>query len=197
MERIGSLGDGGKWICGTSQYSKVESCPLIVYSFGVGTDSSFEAELINMTNAQVYAFDYSVERIGPQIAEKDSSRVQFMKIGLGDQDALVDGQRFLTLQSIISAFGHQYIDILKMDIEGAEFKALDAFMETYKGKDLPVGQILIEIHLWAAPQNVRDLVKWWKKLEAFGLRPVWQESNSLGVILGPRYPCCFEVSHNP
>lgn len=33
IERIGRMGDGGKWICGLSQYEKSDK-PCIVYSFG-------------------------------------------------------------------------------------------------------------------------------------------------------------------
>lgn len=55
LERVGTLGDGGKIVCGMTRYER--ECPgpssdsnsareLIVYSFGVSDDSSFEAELL-------------------------------------------------------------------------------------------------------------------------------------------------------
>lgn len=193
MERVGSFGDGGKWICGMSQYAAFEERPLVVYSFGVDEDSSFEAELVDRTSAYVYAFDYTVDDMGPEITNGSKTNVKFSKIGLGGSDQTVDGNRFMTLPSIMSELGHDYVDILKMDVEGAEFDALDVLMETYNGSSLPFGQLMIEFHLWAAPQNIRDLVAWWERLENFGLRPVAQESNPLGVILGPGYPCCYEV----
>ena len=37
---------------------------------------------------------------------------------------------------------------MKMDIEFAEFDAMDGFMESFDGKDLPVGQFMVEIHLF-------------------------------------------------
>jgi len=197
MERLGNFGDGGKWICGISQYAAFEERPLIVYSFGVDEDSSFEAELVDRTSAYIYAFDYSVDNMGPEVANGTKSNVKFSKIGLGGHDETIDGNQFMTLPSIMSELGHDYVDILKMDIEGAEFDALDVLMETYNGSNLPFGQIMIEFHLWAAPQNIRDLVAWWERLERFGLRPVAQESNPLGVILGPGYPCCYEVRNCP
>ncbi|KAH3916393.1 hypothetical protein HBI56_044930 [Parastagonospora nodorum] len=192
MERVGSFGDGGKWICGISQYAAFKERPIVVYSFGVDEDSSFEAELVDRTSAHVYAFDYSVDNMGPEITNGSKVNVKFSKIGLGGSDETVDGNRFMTLPSIMSELGHDYVDILKMDVEGAEFDALDVLMETYNGSSLPFGQLMIEFHLWAAPQNIRDLVAWWERLESFGLRPVAQESNPLGVILGPGYPCCYE-----
>lgn len=33
VERIGRMGDGGKWVCGMSQYEKNKG-PFIIYSFG-------------------------------------------------------------------------------------------------------------------------------------------------------------------
>lgn len=40
VERIGRMGDGGKWVCGMSRYEK-NSRPCILYSFGVQNESSF------------------------------------------------------------------------------------------------------------------------------------------------------------
>lgn len=42
MERVGRMGDGGKWVCGMSQYvnfPKNREC--VIYSFGVRDESSF------------------------------------------------------------------------------------------------------------------------------------------------------------
>jgi hypothetical protein len=42
MERIGRLGDGGKWVCGMSLYEEIPAeKPCVTYSFGVQTESSF------------------------------------------------------------------------------------------------------------------------------------------------------------
>lgn len=42
MERIGRMGDGGKWVCGMSLYEAIpKEKPCVIYSFGVQTESSF------------------------------------------------------------------------------------------------------------------------------------------------------------
>ncbi|GKT41446.1 uncharacterized protein ColSpa_01627 [Colletotrichum spaethianum] len=45
MERVGRMGDGGKWVCGMSRYvhfPKDREC--VIYSFGVRDESSFGKE---------------------------------------------------------------------------------------------------------------------------------------------------------
>ena len=88
-ERIGRVGDGGKWLCGLSwlsshfppsrppadsnatlQRTRFESSKLtkhnrvlrecIVYSFGISSDASFEEEILDTTSCNVYAFDPTI-----------------------------------------------------------------------------------------------------------------------------------------
>lgn len=42
---------------------------------------------------------------------------------------------------------HSYIDVLKVDVEGAEFVAITKFMDDFADGDLPVGQLSMELHL--------------------------------------------------
>ena len=73
--------------------------------------------------------------------------------------------------------GHKHIDILKVDIEGAEFEALNAWIAPYvqKGEPLPIGQFSIEIHFWN--KSFKFVRAWWDFLEEAGLRPFWMEPN--------------------
>lgn len=93
---------------------------------------------------------------------------------------------------------HEYIDILKIDIEGAEYEALDSFMEFCErenGGVMPVGQVMIELHL-VDDRNVgfERFMKWWERAEALGMRPVLLEVNLLAVTLGESKtdPRCVE-----
>lgn len=193
LERVGHLGDGGKWVCGMSQYEAAKQ-PQVMYSFGVGGEVSFEVEWIRRTNVYVHAFDYSVTTTGIPALDKMTDRFKLHQLGVSGEDYTEDGDRFATLKTIMADLGHDYVDVIKMDVEGSEFPTLDTFLEDYEGKALPFGQLLIEIHLWeGSPENIPDLVAWWEKLESFGLRPVSDEANLLAVTFGPVIPCCSEV----
>ena len=85
---------------------------------------------------------------------------------------------------------HTYMDILKIDIEGAEYDALDAFMdsldrEKVKVKVLPIGQVMIELHLSNDKKvNFARFRTWWERLEHMGMRPAWLEVSLMAVTLG-------------
>ena len=100
LERIGALGDGGKWVCGLSQLQEKEDC--IVYSVGTypkrfiliffvlrqhvshrlgsPADASFEAELLARTrHCQLFVFDHTASSL-PRALTTPSS----LPIALGE-----------------------------------------------------------------------------------------------------------------
>jgi FkbM family methyltransferase len=204
LERVGTLGDGGKIVCGMTRYES--ECPgpssdsnsareLIVYSFGVSDDSSFEAELLQRTNARIWGYDSSVDSWAEEISGYQYSRAQFTKARIGK---VSDGEReppVTTIQDLMRVNGHSYVDLIKMDIEGAEFDALTSLIESIVEEQgvngnatLPFGQLLIEIHFMkeppglTIPNNLRSWMRWWSSLEAMGLRPVNNEDNWIGDV---------------
>lgn len=55
---------------------------------------------------------------------------------------------------------------------------MEDLLEAYKGRTLPFGQLLIEVHAWSTHfPNSMSLVKWFDKLENAGLRPFMFEPN--------------------
>lgn len=213
LERVGQLGDGGKIVCGMSRYEK--ECPgpssktnpareLIVYSFGVDDDSSFEAELLHRTNARIWGYDMSVNSWAEQIPEYQYPRASFEKVAIGKETDMKASPPIITIQDLMKMNGHSYIDLLKMDIEGAEFDSLTSLIESVikdGNSTLPFGQLLIEIHImkdppgFKIPTNLETWLKWWSSLEAMGLRPVNSEDNWIGdrVYAAPRF---MEVRYN-
>jgi Methyltransferase FkbM domain len=83
--------------------------------------------------------------------------------------------------------GHTFIDVLKIDIEGAEFDTLTAFLGANKPKGmlekpkLPIGQMQLELHAWDDYAEFGFFHDWWAALETAGLRPFWTEPNLVYV----------------
>ncbi len=145
---------GGFYIPQT--YSNADS--LIIYSFGIGEDLSFSQEAIRR-GAEVYAFDPTPRAITyvKNNGLYQHPRFHFYPVGLSNRDGqanfylpvrseyvsgsmilhkAVDKGRLLEvkmkrLQTIMQELGHIRIDILKMDIEGAEFEVMNEIMETF------------------------------------------------------------------
>lgn len=140
----------------------------VVYSFGVGTDISFDLALIGRFGATVHAFD-------PTPRSRDWLRTQtlpdrfiYHEYGIAAYDGVQDfhapknpesahfspvpryrGLRLekvaapvKTLQSIMAELGHDRVDVLKLDIEGGEY---DVIGDLLAGPAL-VGQLLVEFH---------------------------------------------------
>lgn len=207
IQRIGRLGDGGKWVCGMSRYERLSGSDLtdpedgtVVYSFGINGESSFEAEFLErVPSARIWGYDFSVDGWGAQIPPSAKHRTFFKKIGLGSQDDTERSPPFFTLPSLMAQNNHKYIDILKIDVEGSEYVALDAMMNAFEGQGdgvLPIGQVMIELHLNGGEKGVdfEKFGKWWERLEKMGMRPSWLEINLLAVTLskGKSDPRCAE-----
>ena len=184
IERIGALGDGGKWVCGMSRVVTKPDC--IIYSVGINHESSFEAELLSRTdNCQVWGYDFSVHEFGPEVQDSPAllRRAHFKPYGLAGTNAHgpEDTNKMYTLQSLMALNGHSHIDILKVDIESWEFETLTTLLRSYMVEDqpLPFGQLQLEIHVF--PDDKRSefttFRSWWEKLEAAGLRPFFTEPN--------------------
>lgn len=156
---------GASWCVSHTELHK----DSIVYSLGVGTDISFDRELIARTGAVVHAFDptpRSVEWIRMQHLPIE---FVFHELGVADYDGLahfapplnaahasfsierksstathqpgVDRQ-VSRLDTIMRMLGHDHIDLLKMDIEGSEYSVLTTILR----ERLRIRQILVEFH---------------------------------------------------
>ena len=139
----------------------------VVYSFGVGEDISFDLSLIETFGCHVYAFDPTPKSIA-WVSDKDlPSQFHFFAYGVADFDGearfsppvnpedvsytLLErpetAQSAINvpvhrLQTIMGNLGHNRIDILKMDIEGAEY----AVLQQLRQSPVRIGQLLIEFH---------------------------------------------------
>ena len=160
-ERLGS--EYGGW----TLWPKALDASSVVYSFGVGHDISFDLAMISQFGCTVHAFDPTPRSIDWVRRQALPGEFQFHDYGLGNSDGLVSfeppadpthvsysmsapgnapgkGESFPVrrLQSIAAELGHDAIDLLKMDIEGAEYDAVEDLLQTGPR----IGQILIEFH---------------------------------------------------
>ncbi len=138
----------------------------VVYSFGVGEETSFDLELIRRYGVRVHAFDPTPRTIAWLAKQHLPSSFIFHPYGIADFDGhakflppvnlahvshtLVERQTpwpaievpVRRLCGIMQELGHEYIDLLKMDIEGAEYAVLKDLLASRT----PVHQLLVEFH---------------------------------------------------
>jgi len=159
MVRVGTFGDGGKWVSDPQALKP----GTVVYSFGVGHDISFDADMAGLFGCEVHAFDPapSVERAfahcrpGQQVGKGTFS---YHAVGLGPaslepgkaDDLVLEGRtcQVKRLGELAAELGHAHVDILKIDIEGGETAALGEILASGTLAKLSVKQLLVEFHLW-------------------------------------------------
>ncbi|HEY3445958.1 MAG TPA: FkbM family methyltransferase [Myxococcales bacterium] len=171
-ERLGAVGDGGKWVCNAHKLAAQKDC--VVYGFGAGSDISFEEAMASL-GCEVHVFDPSpkpVARFGELAKGKKvgTGSVTFHGIGLGpvsrETDKAmkleIDGQKaeVRTLDELAKALGHSHVDLLKMDIEGSEWATFDDLFKKDLLAKLGIKVLLAELHVkWGAtPKDLIDLV---------------------------------------
>jgi len=173
----------------------------IVYSGGVGKDISFEHELVQQFGCKVFLFDPSPTgcetmalpahqlpqfkfdpvgvagscktlKLAPPVYPEEGS--WFKSEGEGKTIEV----RCLDLTTLMKQNGHDHIDLLKIDIEGAEYEVLEDLL----AKRLPVRQVLVEFHHDILPgfkrsDTIRAIVKMaaagYKLLDQFGTNHVF------------------------
>ncbi len=138
----------------------------IVYSFGAGKDISFDRALVEELGLKVYLFDPTPESVDfirilnleENYIFEDTGLAGFdgkTRFYLPDEPGYVsatmqpkhEDQRYVEvrverLKTIMKRNGHKKIDLLKMDIEGAEYEVIDDILDS----GIWIGQWLIEFH---------------------------------------------------
>jgi len=153
----------GGWVV----YTRRISSRSIVYSCGVGEDASFDLALISRFGVTIHAFDPTPKAVDWVSAQDLPSSFKFHQLGIADFDGtaafnapprpkdasytLVKGRGNAAfavqadvrrLSTIMDQFGHDHIDLLKVDVEGAEYGVIEDLIST----ELDVRQLLVEFH---------------------------------------------------
>lgn len=146
-QRLGNAGDGGKWVCDpTSIASALAGRQCVIYSVGSGHRVGFEKALHKaLPDCRIFTFDHTVGEEGKKAVPP---YVTFLPYGLAAEDE--PGSPLRGLSSIRKELGHEpsnpgvSLEILKVDIEGAEYEALIPWLRS--GAMNGVRQLLIEVH---------------------------------------------------
>jgi FkbM family methyltransferase len=138
----------------------------VVYSFGIGEDASFDLALIQCYGLQVHAFDPTPKSVAWIKRQGFPEQFRMNPVGLAHFDGvasfhLPENPDFVSstmlerqvstpavsvpvkrLATLMREMGHRRIDILKMDIEGAEYQVL----EDLAASGIRPRQVLVEYH---------------------------------------------------
>ena len=139
----------------------------IIYSLGIGEDISFDLALIIRFGVNVEAFDPTPGVRKWLAAQSLPPEFHFHAVGIASHDgeesfhlpprknwishSVIRARQFgkevvrlpvMRLSTAMKLHGHDRIDLLKMDIEGAEYAVIEEIVQ----ENIPVRQMLIEFH---------------------------------------------------
>lgn len=140
----------------------------IVFSFGIGKDITFDLKCIQKHGCTVYGFDPTPVSIQYIRSLKTPVQFHFLDYGISTTSGFqtfflpanpraVSGSMVAnetvnqnnsievvmkTFEEIAYSLGYKHIDVLKIDIEGAEYEVLKSILDS----SISVDQILVEFH---------------------------------------------------
>ncbi len=178
----------------------------VVYSFGIGENVSWDLGLIAATGCTVHGFDPTPKSLAWVERNVKEPRFVVHPFGLSDADGEIElwlpanpefvsascrpsdstsNERFLApcrrLDSTMKELGHERVDVLKMDIEGAEYPVI---RDLCANPDLlgHIGIILIEFHHWISSFTLEDTRQAIRELESQGFVIAWASERGHEVL---------------
>lgn len=158
---VGGLPGEGGWV--------LHPTPLradsVIYAAGVGDNVDFDLGMIEHFGATVHAFDPTPDSNAWVELQDLPEAFVLHRVGLADFDGAAafqanenpewvshsmvhaSGQAseelpVKRLETVMSELGHRHVDLLKLDIEGAEYSVIDDMLES----GIDVRQLLVEFH---------------------------------------------------
>jgi FkbM family methyltransferase len=174
--------------------SRLPQHPLI-YSFGIGRTLEWELELIQKFRAEVHAFDPTPASIAWIAQQSLPPSLHAHAWGLSDKDGELflyppksdDGENFTQEKlEYVSAqhsaraiavpvkralttmreLGHHHLDLLKIDVEGAEFEAIPEMLTSGVRPD----QLMLELHYHYPTRSFKEGLALIRTIEGAGYR---------------------------
>ena len=140
-QRLGNVGDGGKWVCDPYMIAEVPECNVVC--IGSNNDWGFEEAVYKMNpKCRIYTFDHTIKHN----VKNKPEYVNYYAIGLGPQNSGDIRKMDVLLRT--AGLLNTTIDILKIDCEGCEYGVYVDFFTVF------IRQILIELH-GVGPKNQR------------------------------------------
>ena len=168
LEDLGDSSDGCNWVTCTRDFRK-ES---VIYSAGVGRDISFEHALVDRFGVTIVLLDPSPTALETMtLPQNRRPELKFEALALAGHTGFLDlappinpsegswisrdpgtvvpsstGETVsvpcTTLGDLMARHAHKEIDLLKIDIEGAEYGVLESILR----EGVPIRQIAVEFH---------------------------------------------------
>lgn len=163
LDRVEPVEQHGEWFL-TPEGMGPDS---VIYSLGIGRDISFDLSVIERFGANVHAFDPTPSAVAWLSEQSLPPEFQVIQLGVAGFDGtaefsppedplnpsfgyqgrssagpgavVCDVRRLPTLMGMLE---HTEIDLLKIDIEGAEYEVIEDLI----AQNVPVRQLLVEFH---------------------------------------------------
>ncbi|MDX1929993.1 MAG: FkbM family methyltransferase [Pirellulaceae bacterium] len=169
----------------------------IVYSVGIGQDATFDQSLMERYGLSVYAYDPTPKSVAWVREHVSTANFKFHPIALSDQDGFLDFYEpnpnsadqvsasvhqshaastayqvpCQIFDSLLRSNGHVGCDVLKMDIEGAEYPVLKQLCQN--GSIAKVKQLLVEFHHFFPGIGIEATNTTVSELRRQGFRIAW------------------------
>jgi FkbM family methyltransferase len=163
----------------------------VVYSLGIGDDISFDLSLIARVGAEIHAFDPTPQVASWLAGQSLPTQFHFHPAGIAGHDgqelfhlpsrrewishSLLPARQYsvesitlpvMRLSTAMRVLGHRRIDVLKMDIEGAEYAVIEEIVR----EQIPIEQLLVEFHHRLSSVGIRETRKALAALESCGMK---------------------------
>lgn len=192
-----ALGTGGTCYGSWTYNPRHLDSGSIIYSVGIGEDTSWDEHMIKTFGLHIWGFD-PTPRAARYVRSNTNLKGNFTFIAEGlskvsgwrDFDFPTNRRhvslressnsssspkirlKVNTLDKWMQRFGHSFLDVLKLDIEGSEYEVLNALILQ---KTLPFCQLLVEWH-WRFKKNRKEHDALITHLERIGLRLVSEQN---------------------